>query len=128
MEGWTSPSTTPEPKPFTDLHEVTVEEWDDVVSTNTRGVFLALKYEILHMRRLGGGVILVTGSTNQWATRTGLGSYTASKNALTGLVQAAALENAGHGIRVVALSPGMTDTPCSTCTGRPGSPTRSGTR
>lgn len=63
------------------------------------------------MRRLGGGVILVTGSTNQWATRTGLGSYTASKNGLTGLVQAAALENAGHGIRVVALSPGMTDTP-----------------
>ncbi|MFE0929006.1 SDR family NAD(P)-dependent oxidoreductase [Streptomyces mutabilis] len=98
-------------KPFTDLHEVTVEEWDDVVSTNTRGVFLALKYEIPHMRRLGGGVILVTGSTNQWATRTGLGSYTASKNGLTGLVQAAALENAGHGIRVVALSPGMTDTP-----------------
>ncbi|MGW3651536.1 SDR family NAD(P)-dependent oxidoreductase [Streptomyces sp. NPDC000878] len=98
-------------KPFTDLHEVTVEEWDDVVVTNTRGVFLALKYEIPHMRRLGGGVILVTGSTNQWATRIGLGSYTASKNGLTGLVQAAALENGEHGIRVVALSPGMTDTP-----------------
>lgn len=98
-------------KPFTDLHEVTVEEWDDVVVTNTRGVFLALKYEIPHMRRLGGGVILVTGSTNQWATRTGLGSYSAAKNGLTGLVQAAALENGEHGIRVVALSPGMTDTP-----------------
>ncbi|WP_062212240.1 SDR family NAD(P)-dependent oxidoreductase [Streptomyces sp. NBRC 109706] len=96
--------------PFTDLHEVTVEEWDDVATTNIRGVFLALKYQIPHMRAAGGGVILITGSSNQFATRNGLGSYTAAKNGVTGLVQAAALENAAHGIRVVAVAPGMTDT------------------
>ncbi|UED83926.1 SDR family NAD(P)-dependent oxidoreductase [Streptomyces profundus] len=96
--------------PFTDLHEVTVEEWDEVAGTNIRGVFLALKYQIPHMRAAGGGVILITGSSNQFATRNGLGSYTAAKNGVTGLVQAAALENAAHGIRVVAIAPGMTDT------------------
>ncbi|MDT3395996.1 SDR family oxidoreductase [Streptomyces sp. B1866] len=98
-------------KSFTDLHEVTVEEWDDVTHTNTRGVFLALKYEIPHMRRLGGGVIIVTGSSNQFQTRPGLASYTASKGGVTGIVQAAAMENGSHGIRVVALAPGITDTP-----------------
>ncbi|MDT0264749.1 SDR family NAD(P)-dependent oxidoreductase [Streptomyces sp. DSM 44915] len=97
-------------RPFTDLHEVTVEEWDDVAGTNVRGVFLAMKYQIPPMRAAGGGVILVTGSSNQFATRNGLGSYTAAKNGVTGLVQAAALENAAHGIRVVAIAPGMTDT------------------
>ncbi|MDO0930312.1 SDR family oxidoreductase [Streptomyces sp. DG2A-72] len=98
-------------KAFTDLHEVSVEEWDDVSLTNARGVFLAMKYEIPHMRRRGGGVILVTGSSNQFQTRPGLSSYTASKNSVTGLVQAAAIENGPHNIRVVALAPGITDTP-----------------
>lgn len=98
-------------KPFTDLHEVSVADWDDVTLTNTRGVFLAMKYEIPLMRARGGGVILVTGSSNQFGTRPGLGSYTASKNSVQGLVQAAAIENGTHGIRVVALAPGMTDTP-----------------
>lgn len=98
-------------RPFTDLHEVSVADWDDVTLTNTRGIFLAMKYEIPHLRARGGGVILVTGSSNQYATRPGLGSYTASKNGVTGLVQAAAIENGTHGIRVVALAPGMTDTP-----------------
>ncbi|WTL05693.1 SDR family oxidoreductase [Streptomyces niveus] len=44
-------------------------------------------------------------------TRSGLGSYTSSKGGVTGLVQAAAIENGTHGIRVVALAPGMTDSP-----------------
>lgn len=98
-------------KPFTDLHEVTVEDFDDVALTNTRGVFLALKYQIPHLRARGGGVVIVTGSSNQFMTRSGLGSYTSSKGGVTGLVQAAAIENGTHDIRVVALAPGMTDTP-----------------
>ncbi|WP_181008807.1 MULTISPECIES: SDR family NAD(P)-dependent oxidoreductase [unclassified Streptomyces] len=97
-------------KPFTDVHEVSVADWDDVSATNVRGVFLGMKYQIPHMRRAGGGVILVTSSSNEFASRTGLGSYTSSKGALRGLVQAAALENGEHNIRVTALGPGMTDT------------------
>ncbi|MFF2020500.1 SDR family NAD(P)-dependent oxidoreductase [Streptomyces sp. NPDC058171] len=98
-------------KAFTDLHEVSVADWDDVALTNARGLFLSLKYEIPHMRRRGGGVIIATGSSNQIQTRPGLASYTASKNSVTGLVQAAAIENGPYNIRVVALAPGMTDTP-----------------
>lgn len=92
------------------LHEMTVEEWDDTAHTNTRGVFLAIKYEVPPMRESGGGVILVTGSANEFASRPGLGAYSASKGGVTGLVRTAALDYGQDNIRVAALSPGTTDT------------------
>ncbi|MCK9923025.1 SDR family oxidoreductase [Frankia sp. AgPm24] len=92
------------------LHDMTVEEWDDTAHTNTRGVFLGIKYQVPPIRRAGGGVILVTGSANEFASRPGLGAYSASKGGVTGLVRAAALDYGADNIRVVALSPGTTDT------------------
>ncbi|OHV44808.1 SDR family oxidoreductase [Pseudofrankia sp. BMG5.36] len=92
------------------LHEMTVAEWDDTAHTNTRGVFLAIKYEVPHMKRSGGGVILVTGSANEFASRPGLGAYSASKGGVTGLVRTAALDYGPDRIRVAAVSPGTTDT------------------
>jgi NAD(P)-dependent dehydrogenase (short-subunit alcohol dehydrogenase family) len=93
------------------LHEYTAEEWDRVVNTNLRGTFLAMKYEIPHMLKAGGGTIVVTSSSNALATQEKRAPYTASKRGLVGLVQAAALDYAQQGIRVNALVPGTTDTP-----------------
>ncbi len=92
------------------LHELAVEEWDRVESTNLRGVFLAMKYEIPYMLKAGGGSIVVTSSSNALATQAKRSAYTASKRGLVGLVQAAALDYAAQGIRVNALIPGTTDT------------------
>jgi NAD(P)-dependent dehydrogenase (short-subunit alcohol dehydrogenase family) len=91
------------------LHEYSSEEWDDVVNTNLRGVFLALKYEIPHMLASGGNVV-VTSSSNAIATTERRSAYTASKRGLVGLVQSAAQDYAAKGIRVNALIPGTTDT------------------
>lgn len=93
------------------LHEYSADEWDRVNNTNLRGVFLAMKYEIPHMLRTGGGAIVVTSSSNAVATQAKRSAYTASKRALVGLVQAAALDYAQQGIRVNTLIPGTTDTP-----------------
>jgi len=93
------------------LHDYTAEEWDRVVNTNLRGTFLAMKYEIPHMLKAGGGSIVVTSSSNALATQEKRAPYTASKRGLVGLVQAAALDYAPQGIRVNALVPGTTDTP-----------------
>ncbi|MFJ9784984.1 SDR family NAD(P)-dependent oxidoreductase [Amycolatopsis sp. NPDC101161] len=92
------------------LHEYPAAEWDDVVGTNLRGTFLALKYEVPHLLAAGGGTVVVTASSNALATDAGRGAYTASKRGLVGLVQAAALDYAERGIRVNALVPGTTNT------------------
>ncbi len=92
------------------LHEYSLEDWDRVVNTNLRGIFLAMKYQIPPMIAGGGGTIVVTSSSNAIATSAGRGAYTASKRALVGLVQAAALDYASHNVRVNALVPGTTDT------------------
>ena len=92
------------------LHEYSSQQWDDVVNTNLRGVFLAMKYEIPHLLAAGGGNIVVTSSSNAIATTEHRSAYTASKRGLVGLIQAAALDYAPRGIRINALIPGTTDT------------------
>jgi NAD(P)-dependent dehydrogenase (short-subunit alcohol dehydrogenase family) len=92
------------------LHEYSSQEWDDVLHTNLRGVFLAMKYEIPYMLAAGGGNIVVTSSSNAIATTEHRSAYTASKRGLVGLVQSAALDYAAKGIRINALIPGTTDT------------------
>ncbi|KAM3095778.1 SDR family NAD(P)-dependent oxidoreductase [Phormidesmis sp. 146-35] len=92
------------------LHEITVEEWDWVQNTNLRGVFLAMKYQIPHMLKRGGNIV-ITASQHTVATRPGFSGYASAKRALLGLAQAAALDYGQQGIRVNVLSPGITDTP-----------------
>ena len=89
------------------LHEYAASEFDDVLNTDLRGVFLSMKYEIPHMLERGGS-ILVTSSSNALATTANRAAYSAAKR---GLVQAAALDYAQHGIRINTLIPGTTDTP-----------------
>jgi len=92
------------------LHEYSSGEWDDVLQTNLRGVFFAMKYQIPVMLAGHGGNIVVTSSSNAIATQGTRGAYAASKRALVALVQAAALEYGPHNIRINAMLPGTTDT------------------
>jgi NAD(P)-dependent dehydrogenase (short-subunit alcohol dehydrogenase family) len=92
------------------LHEYSSSEWDDVLNTNLRGVFYAMKYQIPVLLAGGGGTIVVTSSSNAIATQAKRGAYAASKRALVALVQAAALDYGSHNIRINAMLPGTTDT------------------
>jgi NAD(P)-dependent dehydrogenase (short-subunit alcohol dehydrogenase family) len=92
------------------LHEFSAEEFDDVLTTNLRGVFFAMKHEIPHMLAAGHGNIVVTSSSEAIATAEHRSVYSASKRGLLGLVQSAALDYADKGIRVNALLPGTTNT------------------
>lgn len=88
-------------------HEMPDEHFDDVLDTNVRGVFLAIKHEVPLMLRSGGGVILCTTSESR---RPGGAAYSASKLALQGLVASVSMDYADKGIRVNAIAPGTTDT------------------
>lgn len=92
------------------LHEYSSSEWDDVLHTNLRGVFYAVKYQIPVMLAAKGGTIVVTSSSNAIATQAKRAAYAASKRALVALVQAAALDYGPYNIRINALLPGTTDT------------------
>ncbi|WP_246843249.1 SDR family NAD(P)-dependent oxidoreductase [Allokutzneria sp. NRRL B-24872] len=88
------------------LHEFTSAEWDDVVGTNLRGVFLAMKYQIPHLLRRGGGTIVITSSGNAKVSGTDRSAYAASKSGLVGLVQSASLDYAMQGIQINTVLPG----------------------
>ncbi|KAJ7182870.1 hypothetical protein C8R43DRAFT_968340 [Mycena crocata] len=95
--------------PFT---EIPSEEWDRVMNVNARGTFLCYKYAGLHMVKQGRGGRIVGACSI--AGKQGLlkqGPYCASKFAVRGLTQAAALEFGAHGITVNAYAPGAIDTP-----------------
>jgi NAD(P)-dependent dehydrogenase (short-subunit alcohol dehydrogenase family) len=86
------------------------EEFDRVLQTNVRGVWLGMKYAIPALRSNGGGVILNTASIaglRGWPRQSG---YVASKHAVVGLTRAVAIECATERIRANALCPGSTDT------------------
>ena len=91
-------------------YEFSTAEWEDVINTNLRGNFFALKYQVPHLIRRGGGVVVVTSSTVAIATGPKRAAYAATKRGLIGFVQAAAQDLADKNIRVNALLPGTTNT------------------
>jgi len=94
-----------------ELHEIPLDNFLDHLHTNTLGEFLSMKYEIPHMRRQRGGVIVNMSSVSGLVGFNKTAHYCASKHGIIGLTKAAALENADHNIRINSLSPLAVDTP-----------------
>ena len=99
------------------------DEWfERVIDINVKGTWYCLQEQIPAMIEAGGGAIVNTSSGLGLVGAPGMPAYVASKHAVMGLTQAAALENAADGVRVNALLPGIIDTamPAELTAGMPG--------
>lgn len=94
-----------------EIQDIPLDNFMDIITTNTVGEFLCMKYEIPHMRRLGGGNIINMASVAGHIGFRTTGHYNASKHGVLGLTKAAAQENADHNIRINSISPLAVDTP-----------------
>ena len=95
----------------TRFDEMTVAEWDRVISINLRGTFLLMHAVYPHMKARGRGSIVNFSSTAGLTVSTlGGAHYTASKHGVMGLTKALAKEGGPFGVRVNAVCPGLIDT------------------
>jgi NAD(P)-dependent dehydrogenase (short-subunit alcohol dehydrogenase family) len=83
-----------------------IDVFDKVVSVNTRGALLVIKYAAQSMIRIGnGGSIVNVSSQAALIALSGHVSYAASKAALDSITRVSALELGPHNIRVNSVNP-----------------------
>jgi NAD(P)-dependent dehydrogenase (short-subunit alcohol dehydrogenase family) len=89
------------------LEALDLAAWEKVLGVNLNGVVFTMKAAARHMKKQGGGRIVVTASTAGFGTDPMVGySYSATKAAVIMIVRQAALELAKHGVHVNAIAPG----------------------
>jgi meso-butanediol dehydrogenase/(S,S)-butanediol dehydrogenase/diacetyl reductase len=92
------------------IEDTTEEEWEFTINTDLRSQFFGCKYAIPHLRETRGCIINLSsiggmiGFPNQV-------HYNTAKGATIALTRSLATDLAPYGIRVNAISPGVTDTP-----------------
>ncbi|MBW8771728.1 MAG: SDR family oxidoreductase [Gemmatimonadetes bacterium] len=93
--------------PFADL---TLADWDAVMATNLRGLYLMTSAVLPGMRARKGGAIVNISSLAGKRGFPGGTAYSASKHAIMGFSESLMLEVRKDGVRVVAICPGSVDT------------------
>ena len=94
------------PKPFVDA---TLDELDQVIDLNLRGVFIATQAALKHMQD-GGRVISIGSCVGERDMTPGLAAYAATKGAVKMFTQGLSREVGARGITVNNVQPGPIDT------------------
>lgn len=91
-------------------YELSLEDWDDILHTNLRSVFLCSREGAKIMRKQKCGTIINMASTRALMSEPHSEAYAASKGGILALTHALAASFAPDGITVNALSPGWIET------------------
>ncbi len=92
------------------FEDMSLDDWDETMATNVRGLFLVTKAVLPAMRQQGGTIINMASLAGRNGFVGGT-AYCASKHAVLGFSRALMLEVRADDIRVIALCPGSVDTP-----------------
>ena len=90
---------------------MSVADWDAVLTTNLRGMFLVTRAFLPAMLEAGRGTIVNMASLAGRNPIKGGSAYAASKHAVLGFSKSLMLEARQQGVRVIAVCPGSVDTP-----------------
>lgn len=93
------------------LTDMSLSEWNRVITNNLTSVFLFCRAVVPHMLEQGGGAIVNVSSVHALATLDGYSAYSASKAGIVGLTRAIALDYAKMNIRANTVLPGAVQTP-----------------
>ena len=86
--------------------------WDRVMAINLKSVFWVTKHGIPHLKRAGGGSVIMMGSVSALAGFTrAQDAYTSAKGALISLTKSLAIQFAKDNVRCNIIHPGIVDTP-----------------
>ena len=86
------------------------EQWDEVINTNLKGVFLCTKYASKFMMKKRSGSIINISSVVGIIGNPGQANYSAAKAGVIGFTKTCAKELASRGINVNAIAPGFIET------------------
>jgi len=86
------------------------EQWDEVLNTNLKGVFLCTKYASKFMMKKRSGNIVNISSVVGIIGNPGQANYSAAKAGVIGFTKTCAKEFASRGINVNAIAPGFIET------------------
>jgi NAD(P)-dependent dehydrogenase (short-subunit alcohol dehydrogenase family) len=95
------------------LVDFTAEEYELIMGVNVRGVFNAMRHEIIAMQRQDAGVIVNMASAIGLVGAANQSVYSASKHAVVGLTRSAALDYGGTGLRINCVCPGVIESDLS---------------
>jgi 3-oxoacyl-[acyl-carrier protein] reductase len=93
------------------IHEMTLEQWDRMMSVNLRSVFLFTRAVVSHMMARRYGKIINVSSQLAHKPAPNSAHYCAAKAGVVAFTASTAIELCRHGINVNTLAPGPTDTP-----------------
>ena len=91
-------------------YDLDVAMWDELMALNLKGTFMTCKHALRVMRAQGSGSIINVSSTSSVNVSPTV-TYKTAKGAINALTEHMAIENAGRGVRVNAILPGLVDTP-----------------
>ena len=89
------------------LVDMTDAQWSAVIDTTLTGTFRMTRAVLPHMMERGSGAIVNNASVLGWRAQAGQAHYAAAKAGVMALTRCAALEAAGSGVRINAVSPSL---------------------